>query len=121
MARFSFVARATALVFAATLATGFAIAQDIKFFRIGTGGTAGTYYPIGGLIGNAISTTTIAARLRLAPKWLAVLGLGTGVVLLFTVGLVPWIEVLFPAWVFIFSLHILVASFRTAPLKQLDS
>jgi TRAP transporter TAXI family solute receptor len=30
-------------------------AQDVKFFRIGTGGTAGTYYPIGGLIANAIS------------------------------------------------------------------
>src|SRR5690606_35586167 len=27
-----------------------------KFFRIGTGGTSGTYYPVGGLIGNAIST-----------------------------------------------------------------
>jgi TRAP transporter TAXI family solute receptor len=27
----------------------------MKFFRIGTGGTAGTYFPIGGLIANAIS------------------------------------------------------------------
>jgi len=35
-----------------------ALAQQ-KFFRIGTGGTGGTYYPIGGLIGNAISTPTI--------------------------------------------------------------
>ena len=33
---------------------GPAFAQQ-KFFRIGTGGTAGTYYPIGGLIANAIS------------------------------------------------------------------
>src|SRR3954451_10499443 len=32
-----------------------ALGQDVKFFRIGTGGTAGTYYPIGGLIANAIS------------------------------------------------------------------
>lgn len=30
-------------------------AQAPQFFRIGTGGTAGTYYPIGGLIANAIS------------------------------------------------------------------
>lgn len=36
------------------MATG-AVAQDMQFFRIGTGGTAGTYYPIGGLIANAIS------------------------------------------------------------------
>nr|WP_233469670.1 TAXI family TRAP transporter solute-binding subunit [Neorhizobium petrolearium] len=34
---------------------GFAAAQSPAFFRIGTGGTAGTYYPIGGLIANAIS------------------------------------------------------------------
>ncbi|MEO8132405.1 MAG: TAXI family TRAP transporter solute-binding subunit [Betaproteobacteria bacterium] len=30
-------------------------AQAPSFFRIGTGGTAGTYYPIGGLLANAIS------------------------------------------------------------------
>ncbi|MDF1608356.1 TAXI family TRAP transporter solute-binding subunit [Hoeflea sp. YIM 152468] len=39
---------------ALSLATN-AMAQDISFFRIGTGGTAGTYYPIGGLLANAIS------------------------------------------------------------------
>ncbi|MDN3713569.1 TAXI family TRAP transporter solute-binding subunit [Paracoccus cavernae] len=32
-----------------------ASAQEMSFFRIGTGGTAGTYYPIGGLIANSIS------------------------------------------------------------------
>jgi uncharacterized protein len=37
------------------LAGSQALAQDITFFRIGTGGTAGTYFPIGGLIANAIS------------------------------------------------------------------
>ena len=30
-------------------------AQDLRFFRIGTGGVAGTYYPIGGMIAHAIS------------------------------------------------------------------
>jgi TRAP transporter TAXI family solute receptor len=33
----------------------FAQAQDLRFFRIGTGGIAGTYYPIGGMIAHAIS------------------------------------------------------------------
>ncbi|WP_199260567.1 TAXI family TRAP transporter solute-binding subunit [Paracoccus binzhouensis] len=33
-----------------------AAAQETTFFRIGTGGTAGTYYPIGGLIAAAISS-----------------------------------------------------------------
>lgn len=32
-----------------------AAAQDLNIIRIGTGSTAGTYFPIGGLIGNAIS------------------------------------------------------------------
>jgi uncharacterized protein len=36
-------------------AAGLARAQAPAFFRIGTGGTAGTYYPIGGLIANAVS------------------------------------------------------------------
>ena len=40
----------------AALAAGLALAQAPAFFRIGTGGTAGTYYPIGGLIANAISS-----------------------------------------------------------------
>ncbi len=34
---------------------GTADAQQMKFFRIGTGGTGGTYYPIGGLISHCIS------------------------------------------------------------------
>jgi len=38
---------------AAVAMTGAAEAQ--QFFRIGTGGTAGTYYPVGGMIANAVS------------------------------------------------------------------
>ena len=38
------------------LLTGVAAdAQEMKFFRIGTGSAGGTYFPIGGLIANAIS------------------------------------------------------------------
>lgn len=37
------------------LASGIAVAQDPTFFRIGTGGAGGTYFPIGGTIANAIS------------------------------------------------------------------
>src|SRR6187549_51356 len=48
-------ARAVVSVALTAVVVGATIAQDIKFFRIGTGGTAGTYYPIGGLIANAIS------------------------------------------------------------------
>lgn len=52
--RSKFVAAGLALGGVA-LAAGLAFAQAPAFFRIGTGGTAGTYYPVGGLIANAIS------------------------------------------------------------------
>ena len=44
----------TAAVGALLLATPLA-AQEMHFFRIGTGGAGGTYFPIGGIIANAIS------------------------------------------------------------------
>ena len=59
-----FLAIAAALAPAAALpALGFgqARAQTKQFFRIGTGGTAGTYYPVGGLIANAISGAALDA------------------------------------------------------------
>jgi hypothetical protein len=55
--------RREALKLGASMGLGVALAGPAfaqqKFFRIGTGGTGGTYYPIGGLIGNAISTDKI--------------------------------------------------------------
>ena len=59
------ISRREALKYAALLGTvaatgGPALAQ-VKFFRIGTGGTGGTYYPVGGLIANAISTSALNA------------------------------------------------------------
>lgn len=45
-------------VFSAMMAVGMtsaSVAQDLEFFTIGTGGTAATYYPVGGVIANAIS------------------------------------------------------------------
>ena len=43
-------------LFVACFVAGLAVgAQAQQFFRIGTGGTAGTYYPVGGMIANAVS------------------------------------------------------------------
>lgn len=42
---------------AVVMGSTIAAAQNQTFFRIGTGGTAGTYYPIGGLIANIVSGT----------------------------------------------------------------
>lgn len=46
---------AAALGLAGLLGATLADAQQMSFFRVGTGGTAGTYFPIGGLLSNAIS------------------------------------------------------------------
>ena len=59
-----------------------------------------------------IAASTILRRTATGPLWLAVTGYVIAVVLLVTAGFLPWIELLFPAWVFALSLHILVASFR---------
>src|SRR6188768_1897543 len=39
----------------AVAAAALGTVQAQQFFRIGTGGTAGTYYPVGGMIANAVS------------------------------------------------------------------
>jgi hypothetical protein len=51
--KFPRIALATFTAVAALALAGGAQAQ--QFFRIGTGGTAGTYYPVGGMIANAVS------------------------------------------------------------------
>ena len=44
-----------AVAVAGVLSVASVSAQEMKFFRIGTGGAGGTYFPIGGLIAQAIS------------------------------------------------------------------
>lgn len=46
---------AAALIVSVSASVSLVGAQEMSFFRIATGGTAGTYFPIGGLIANAIS------------------------------------------------------------------
>ena len=58
------------------------------------------------------TTTTLAVRLRLIPRWLAVAGYLTAAALLLTVGAIPWLELLFPAWVLVLSVHILFVTMR---------
>jgi len=43
------------LILAIGVPFSFAQAEEMRIFRIGTGGVAGTYYPIGGMIAHAIS------------------------------------------------------------------
>ena len=60
------------------------------------------------------STSTILLRERIAPRWLAILGYLVALALLVTLGLSAWIALVFPAWVFVLSVHILIVSLRPA-------
>jgi hypothetical protein len=59
-----------------------------------------------------ISTSTIGLRTHFMPRWLAFSGFLIAGVLLLGVGVTRWLELLFPAWVMLFSLDTLYASFK---------
>ena len=62
-----------------------------------------------------ISVATIALRTGVIPKWLAYSGYASGLLLLVSVGLTPWIHLLFPLWILLLSVHILRRSWATPP------
>ena len=53
-------------------------------------------------------TTMIAVRLHIFPRWLAALGVVVGIALLLTVESFAWVEVVFPLWVLVLSIHLLI-------------
>ena len=55
-----------------------------------------------------ISTSTIARRTKIVPRWMAVLGYILAVVLILSIGLIEWAAVVLPLWVLMVSLYILV-------------
>lgn len=55
-----------------------------------------------------ISTTTIALRLGILPRWLAMFGWVVAGVLLLAVDRYAWVQILFPLWVLVLSIHLLV-------------
>jgi hypothetical protein len=57
-----------------------------------------------------IATSTILHRAGLAPRWLVVSGYATGAVLLVTLAFTAWVELLFPGWVLVLSVYVLIAA-----------
>src|SRR5215470_9955810 len=57
------------------------------------------------------STATITLRTKVIPRWIGVAGFA--VVLLVSVGLTPWVELLFPAWILLLSIDIIRAGLRS--------
>ena len=65
-----------------------------------------------------IATSTILRRTGNGPPWLTASGYASAVLILLTAGFIPWIELLFPAWLFVLSVHILKASFARGRAGQ---
>jgi hypothetical protein len=59
-----------------------------------------------------LSTVTIARRTQIVSRWLTRAGLVCALVLLIGIGISPWVELVFPAWILGLSLEILLASLR---------
>jgi hypothetical protein len=62
-----------------------------------------------------LTTVTIARHTQIVSRWLTVAGIVTALVLLVGVGLSPWVELLFPAWILALSIDILAAGRRLSP------
>ena len=64
------------------------------------------------------STSTILLRTGLVARWIAFLGYALGAVLLLSVGVIVWITLVFPVWVFLISVAILLENrSRVTPAK----
>ena len=59
-----------------------------------------------------LTTVTIARRTQIVSRWLTLAGLAAAAVLIVGIGISPWAELVFPAWIMALSLDILVARRR---------
>lgn len=55
-----------------------------------------------------LSVSTVVLRTRAVPRWIAFAGYATGLTLLLASGVHRWVELLFPAWVLLLGIAILV-------------
>jgi len=66
-----------------------------------------------------LTTVMIARHTEIVSRWLTVAGLACAVVLLAGIGISPWAELVFPAWILALSLDVLAAGLRAASAERL--
>ena len=59
-----------------------------------------------------ITTSTLSLRTGIIPRWMAYLGLALALFLLFSLGFFAWAPLVFPLWILLISVHILLANLR---------
>ena len=66
-----------------------------------------------------LTTVTIARRTQIVSRWLTIAGIVCAVALLIGIGISPWVELLFPAWILALSLDVLLAGPRASSAERL--
>ena len=61
-----------------------------------------------------IAASTIAFRLRIHSRIVAVVGYAAALLLLFASSSIPWLQLVFPVWVLLVSINIVILSYRKA-------
>jgi hypothetical protein len=64
-----------------------------------------------------ISTCTIGLRSAIFPRWIAFVGYACALVLLLVIANWKWIELIFPLWMLLVSVQILLAEFRSRVVR----
>ena len=62
-----------------------------------------------------ISTCTLFLRTKVTPRWMALLGYVLALLLLVSISRVSWIFLVFPLWILLISIYILIENFRRGP------
>jgi hypothetical protein len=66
-----------------------------------------------------ITTSTLAIRTGIFPRWMAFLGYGLALLLLLSIGYLPLAPLAFPLWVLLISVHIFLANLKPKPASDL--
>jgi len=66
-----------------------------------------------------ITTCTLAIRTGILPRWMAFFGYGLAMMLLLSSGYLSWAPLVFPLWVLLISVHILLANLKPKPASDL--
>ena len=59
-----------------------------------------------------LTTCTLSLRTRILPRWMVFLGFILALFLLLSLGLINWAPLIFPLWILLISVHILLANLK---------
>jgi hypothetical protein len=62
-----------------------------------------------------ISTCTLFLRTKVTPRWMALLGYVLALLLLVSISHLSWIFLVFPLWILLISVYILIENYRRGP------